>query len=225
MYDRRIKDKTLTLAVSGKLWDSSLVMVDRETQTLWSHLLGRAMRGPLIDSELRAIPSVMTDWKSWRASHPETTVVKMSRTVTNYRRGVMQGGELSNVLIGMARGEEARAWPFRELRKVKVVNETVFADGDGSGGVAVVVAYDESRGTAVIYRRKVNGRLLTFRLSEGGMLRDNETGSQWELLTGTARTGELKGQRLAAANGVISFELPWHTFYPKTKFWQPTTPR
>lgn len=222
MYDRRIKDRTLTLAVSGKLWNSSLVMIDRETKSLWSHLLGRAMRGPLIDSELNAIPSVMTNWKSWRTAHPETTVVKMSRTATDYRRNLIQRGELSRIVIGMSRGKQARAWPFRELQKVKTVNEVVFADESGSAGIPVVVAYDELRGTAVVYRRKVDDRLLTFRLTKKGKLLDNETESQWDLLTGMAKKGALKGKKLPAVNSVISHELPWHTFYPNTSFWRPS---
>ena len=39
--------KELTFMVSGMLWRDSLVMQDRETETLWSHVTGEAIRGPL----------------------------------------------------------------------------------------------------------------------------------------------------------------------------------
>ena len=42
-----VKDRKLTLCVSGKLWNRSLIMMDKETDSLWSHLLGEAMAGPL----------------------------------------------------------------------------------------------------------------------------------------------------------------------------------
>ncbi len=45
MYDRKVKDQTLTFAVSGLLWNSSLVMLDQETGSLWSHILGTCERG------------------------------------------------------------------------------------------------------------------------------------------------------------------------------------
>ena len=218
MYARRVKDKTLTFAVSGKLWQFSLVMIDRETETLWSHLLGRGMRGPLIDTELKVVPSVMTDWKTWRTTHPETTVVKMSRTSQNYRRGLMQG-EDSRILIGMTKGKQARAWRIQELRKVPTVNEVVFSDKDGSGGIPVIVAYDEERGTVVIYNRKVGDRTLTFHL-EKGMLQDAETRSKWDLLTGVAKTGPLKGKRLSAEIGIVSLQDGWHDFHRKSSYWR-----
>ena len=47
MYASQVEEQTLTFAVSGMLWKRSLVMVDSETKTLWSHLLGKAMRGKL----------------------------------------------------------------------------------------------------------------------------------------------------------------------------------
>ena len=45
MYARDLDGKTLTLGVSGKLIRNSLVMFDRETDTLWSHLTGEALEG------------------------------------------------------------------------------------------------------------------------------------------------------------------------------------
>ena len=60
------------------LWESSLVMVDSETKTLWSHILGEAMQGPLQGETLEVIPSVMTEWKNWISKYPESTVMFMS---------------------------------------------------------------------------------------------------------------------------------------------------
>jgi len=45
IYARRVGDRTLTFIVSGKLWRDSLIMMDRETRTLWSHVAGEAIHG------------------------------------------------------------------------------------------------------------------------------------------------------------------------------------
>ena len=58
--------------VSGMLWRDSLIMMDRETETLWSHVTGEAIRGPLEGTRLEAIPVAHTTWKPWRAAHPDT---------------------------------------------------------------------------------------------------------------------------------------------------------
>ena len=44
MYARTVQGRTLNFAVSGLLWENSLVMVDDATESLWSHLLGEAMQ-------------------------------------------------------------------------------------------------------------------------------------------------------------------------------------
>jgi flavorubredoxin len=110
VYARQVDDQTLTFAVSGLLWNRSLVMVDEETSSLWSHLLGEAMDGPLKGKVLRSIPSTMTDWTTWKSRHPESTVAVMGRTMNHYRRRMHhQGAEL---LIGLTSDQESRAWPF-----------------------------------------------------------------------------------------------------------------
>ena len=86
MYARRVNGRTLTFGVSGMLWQDSLVMYDVETRSLWSHLLGEAMAGPLKGTVLGQVPSVMVDWKTWKSRHPQTTVLNLSRTSAAYRR-------------------------------------------------------------------------------------------------------------------------------------------
>ena len=43
VYDRTVGSQTLTFGVSGMLFRDALVMFDRETDTLWTHVDGRAM--------------------------------------------------------------------------------------------------------------------------------------------------------------------------------------
>ncbi len=75
--------ETLTLAVSGKLWNRSLVMVDTETESLWSHLLGKAMEGELKGTVLETLPATMVSWQSWKADHPATTVTASGMTTSS----------------------------------------------------------------------------------------------------------------------------------------------
>lgn len=220
MYDRRLEGKTLTLAVSGKLWQNSLVMIDVETKSLWSHLLGRAMRGKLIDKQLKPIASVMTDWKSWKKSHPETTVIKLDRSSPfNFNRRKVQY-DSALLVIGMTRNRKARAWRLDDLKSIRLVNDVAFADANGIDGVPVVVVYHEAHGTAVIHGRKIDDRVLTFRLNEG-RLQDVETKSEWDLLTGTATTGELIGKQLPAIHGIVSYDDAWSKFHKDSTYWKP----
>ena len=71
MYARSTPERIVTLAVSGKLWNHSLVMVDQETGSLWSHLLGRAMSGPMKGTNLKTLPGLDDRLENVAADAPE----------------------------------------------------------------------------------------------------------------------------------------------------------
>lgn len=212
MYDRRIKDRTLTLAVSGKLWANSLVMIDKETSSLWSHLLGESMQGKLTGTVLTQIPSVMTSWKQWKKRYRRSTVVKFSKTSFMYRMLEFDASE--KMLIGLAENGLSRAWRLHKLKLQPVVNEDF-------GTRPIVVAYSKEMGTTVLYGRRVGDRILTFHWVDGKLM-DMETKSIWNLLSGEATSGSLKGKRLPRLPGTVSFAHAWRSFHPESTYWQPT---
>jgi hypothetical protein len=80
VYARAVAGRLLTLGVKGDLWQDNMVLYDAETWTLWSQKTGEAKRGPLLGWRLQSLPSVLTDWKTWRDRHPDGTVVLFERT-------------------------------------------------------------------------------------------------------------------------------------------------
>ncbi len=77
VFQRRYRTRTLRFGVSGLLYNSNLVMFDRETGSLWPQLLGKAISGESIGKRLDILPSVYTSWAEWAKVHPETTVVSL----------------------------------------------------------------------------------------------------------------------------------------------------
>ena len=81
VHARRVGDRTLSFIVSGKLWRNSLVMMDRETESLWSHITGECLEGELTGQHLEQLPSVQTTWEQWSQAHPDTRALKKSEEV------------------------------------------------------------------------------------------------------------------------------------------------
>ena len=211
VYDRSVNGRTLTLAVSGLLWEHSLVMIDKETQSYWSQLLGQSMRGKLTGSVLKTIPSVMTDWESWHRRYPASTAAVMSRTAQEYRSKQHTSDEL--LLIALALNGQSRAWKLQSLRDHPVVNDRL-------GDVGVLVVRDTSSGTAVLHGRRVGRRNLSFEWKDGTLI-DRETGSAWDLITGEAVHGPLTSSRLPVLPGMISYSHAWMVFHPESTYWKP----
>jgi len=199
----------LNFAVSGMLWNRSLVMKDMETGSLWSHLLGLCMRGPLEGAELALLPSMITDWKTWLSRHPQTTALNLSRTSTNYLSEFYK--DPSKFGVAMAEGGEARAWSFADLIKQPVVN-------DAFAGKKIVVLFQKSSSTALIFERTLGGRTLTFGWVDG-KLQDEQTHTLWDIASGVAISGELMGQALQPALGIVSYAKAWRVFHPNSTYW------
>ena len=49
-----------------------LVMYDRQTDSLWSQLIGEAVDGPLKGTKLEFVPSWQTTWSDWKTQYPDT---------------------------------------------------------------------------------------------------------------------------------------------------------
>ena len=209
VYARQVKDRKLTFAVSGMLWQSNLVMMDQESGGLWSQILGTCMQGPLEGAQLATLPSTMTDWNTWRRHHPRTTVLVMPRTSERFRREIYR--EASKYVLGVASGRKARAWPFDQLYFVPVLNDSFL-------GVPIVVAFHSESGSAYIYDRRVDGQTLSFTFRNGALV-DEQTGTKWSWATGKARTGELHDRQLKPLVGLVSYRRAWEEFHPKSQFW------
>jgi hypothetical protein len=156
VYDRRVSGRRLTFLVSGKLWRNSLVMQDEETGSLWSHVSGEALDGPLKGERLRKLHAVQTTWQKWYAEHPESRVLVKPREIegsryedyardpdrfgiirTHHQLGKLPGKTLVH---GVARGDDAVAVPDDALGggervRVKLEEEPVVVYRAADGGV------------------------------------------------------------------------------------------
>ncbi len=186
-------------------------MQDQETNSQWSHMLGRAMAGPLKGTSLDLIPCVMTDWRQWLESHPDTTVTILPRTAPSFTREMIR--DPSRFVLCLVRRGESRFWQFDRLLRQGVVN-------DQFEGLDLVVVYDGNSRSATAWNRQLDDQLLSFHAAAGKIV-DSETQSTWDLQRGKAIEGTLAGKQLLAVPAVVSFREAWMRFHPETTEWKP----
>lgn len=148
--------------VSGLLYNSDVLMYDRQTESLWSQLRRQAISGPLKGRQLQQLPLLNTTWADWLARHPDTRVLSRD---TGHRRDyaadpyagyeqspqVMfpvrfraQGYHPKERVLGIELDDVARAYPLSELAR----GPAEFADR--VGGRAVTVRYHDAHDAAEI---------------------------------------------------------------------------
>ena len=83
VYSATIDDQPRTFGVSGLLYNSDVLLYDRETQSLWSQILSTAISGPSKGKKLTPLSVSHTSWKDWKDTHPQTDVLS---TNTGFQR-------------------------------------------------------------------------------------------------------------------------------------------
>ena len=61
--------------VSGLLYNSDVLLYDRQTESLWLQIRKQAIAGPLKGQQLQQIPLEHTRWSDWRARYPHTLLM------------------------------------------------------------------------------------------------------------------------------------------------------
>lgn len=239
VFDRVVEGlgapRELTFGVSGFLYRNNLVMYDHQTNTLWSQVLGEALRGAQRGTQLNFYGSSLSTWSEWQAAYPETRIVsaeslslRADEIVDPYAgyyssgaAGFDTGAERDSTLpakqlvAGLVLGGDARAYDLATLADQTVVNDTV-AD------TPVAVLYDRAFSTAHTYRRTLDNQTVTFDAATPGTVVDRETGSQWDIRSGEAVSGPLAGQRLDRLSAPLVFWFAWTDIYPQSDVYNPT---
>jgi hypothetical protein len=224
VYSRKIDDQEYTFGVSGKLVRNVLVMYDRQTESLWSQLLGEAIQGELQGKKLEYLPSFQTTWSDWKTQHPETLALRKGYYGDRdpYQRYYQSGqtgviGEtfsddrlyIKEFVIGVELSEAAIAFPFSELNDQPLVNYTL-------GDDHILVLFNHDTGLGIVYDRQIGDKVLTFERLDDQTLRDLETKSVWNEMEGKALDGPLAGQMLERIKSTASFWFGWKDFHPET---------
>lgn len=180
-FDRSafVRGKTVRLGVSGLLYNSNLVMWDRETESLWSQMRLEAVAGAekATAAPLRGVLEMT--WKAWKALHPDTLVVsKKTGHARDYQHYPYRDyrTDHSNTFRSTNPKPDAR-FENKDLVFGVVVNgrakayawDRVFAKlGDSGvimdevGGVPIVIVFHRSSRYFHAFDRRVSGKALGF---------------------------------------------------------------
>jgi hypothetical protein len=245
-YDRRVDGRVLEFGTSGRLWNSALVMYDRQTETLWSHFTATGIVGELTGVELETLPVATVAWGTWRDANPDGLVLSRDTGFErDYGRNPYLGyddvdgtpflfdGEVDGRYTAMTRivgveiDGDAVGVPLSALRADGVVGaaigdtELVFfwQPGTASALDANDVAAGADVGATGVFVPEADGTSLTFAAGDEGFV-DAETGSTWNLF-GEAVDGELAGSALEAVPHVDTFWFAWAAFLPDTEVVEP----
>ena len=120
----------------------------------------------------------------------------------------------TELVMGVAVGDQSRAYPLSVLFNEQLVNDTI-------GDVPVLVSFCSLCGSGAVYERTVGGEVLEF--AESGLLYrsdelfyDVQTNSLWSSFINTSVSGPSEGHELADLSWSITEWGQWRSTHPKT---------
>jgi len=217
-----------TFGVSGKLYNSNIIPYDRESNSNWVQMLAQSVNGNKKGEFIEVSAVLETSWATWKAMHPDTTVLSNQQGFSRNYNSYPYGSYLSdtNLLFSVA-NEDSRLHPKARVlginnngvNKVYPVSDftaDIEVINENPGASAYVVVGSSTLSFAIAFSSiATDGTELTFTAIQNALpavMVDNE-GNEYDAL-GTAVTGARTGQQLVLESDFIGFWFAWVAIHP-----------
>ena len=232
-WDAFADSSNKTFGVSGLLYNSNLILYDRETRSLWSQMLEQSVNGDVIGTIPDKRQIIETTWATWKAMYPDTLVLSrdtgFSRDYDRYPYGSFKTDDSiffqvanrdsrlheKERIVGVRVDDKTKVYPVHEFPEhTEAVNDEV-------DDVSIVAVGNSEKNFAVIYNRQLaDGTVLEFSGVSDSLpvvMEDNE-GNQWDIF-GTAVSGSRAGEQLAKTDSYIAYWFAWAAFFPEAEIY------
>jgi len=210
-------------------WRNGIMVIEHKDGTLFSALSGVAFAGKRKGTQLKPVPTVVSDWGWWTKRYPESVAYHMFNRYVPTEAPLKQSAASSKSrgkadprlaaderVLGLRVGVETKAYRVADLQKAVVL-------ADKLGDQACVLLSHAATKTAAAYSPVATppqvgpkARVLTLSATEEGVFTDKQTGSTWDI-AGRGVAGPLQGWTLGWLDGVEVKWYAWAAEFPSTR--------
>ncbi len=116
--------------VSGLLHNNDLIMYDRNTESIWQQITGRALAGPRRGDVLDAVPVSMHSWADWLESHPGAAVLAPPAGPEGYVKNVYGDYASSDRLLFPVSVQDARLHAKKVIYGIELDGRAIAVESD-----------------------------------------------------------------------------------------------
>ncbi|WP_299552022.1 DUF3179 domain-containing protein [Seonamhaeicola sp.] len=223
------KEKT-TFGVSGLLYNSNLILYDRNTDSNWSQMRLQCVNGALIGDTPEITRIIETNWLTWQALYPNTKILSLdtgfSRDYNRYPYGDYKINHQRFIFTASPSNSslpsKERVFAIIEEEKSKAYQFSKFKNGkafkDLFNGKEHLVVGNEHLITAF----KLDGTHANLEFEydfndSKTFFKDNENNT-WNVF-GEAISGPRTGEVLDNSKAMVSFWFALAAFYPNPEIY------
>ncbi len=167
VFSREFGKNVLEFGVSGLLYQSDVLMYDRQTESLWSQLGMEAVSGPMVGTALEWMPSEQMTWAQWKQEYPQGRVLYIQTGFQRNYAGTAYASyhespetifpvprhrtelKQKELVAGIIVNGQAKAYPIARLEKQQKFTDLV-------GGTELSIDY-ERNAKQVTIQNKLTG--------------------------------------------------------------------
>lgn len=190
VFDRRYRDQALSFGVSGLLYNSDVLMFDRQTRSLWSQLGMAAVSGEFAGTELKWLPSEQLTWEAWKERYPEGEVLNANTGHNRDYKNLPYGGYLKSLSTMFPYSGTREEFPPKTWVTGVIIN--------GQAKAYPLAEFPEDHWI----EDQISGHSLRIRY--------NSSESRFSI-------EDSEGKSLPS---VQAYWFAWQAFYPKTQIWK-----
>jgi hypothetical protein len=234
LWESNSSPENLTWGVSGLLYNSNLILYDRDTDSNWSQMLERSVQGERQDEIPVKLKVIEMTWGAWKKLYPDSKILSEStgfdRDYNTYPYLGFRNNE--NILFPISNIDN-RLHPKTRVAGIrsdqntsKVFQIDRFSNGievintDFNGNPIVVIGSKDMRFGSIYSASTADGVTQTFEALQDqlpAVMRDQE-GNLWDVF-GRAVSGNRVGEELAKTESFTAYWFAWAAFYPNAEIY------
>lgn len=192
VFDPHVADGILEFGVSGLLYNSDVLMYDRESESLWSQIERQAVTGARRGTKLELVPATHTTWGRWSEENPDGLVLSRD---TGHRRDYDKD-------------------PYLSYASTPGTMFPVSSEDDRLAGKEMVLGIEHAEAAIAFPLASLAGLPMPIRTAVG----EREILVYYFADSETAFATSLKGEQIPAT---LAFWFAWSAFHPETVVWEP----
>lgn len=222
-----------TFGTSGFLYNTNLILYDRNTDSNWSQLRLECVNGSLIGDKPTLTQVIETDWATWQLLYPNTKVLSLntgfSRNYniypygdyrTNHDRFLFPATPTNSALPNKQRvfaiidnmeNDTSKVYQFSNFENGKVFKDTFY-------GNKYLIVGNENLITAFILNGDYVNLDFEYDFTTSGTFFKDDEGNKWSVF-GEAMTGPRMGEKLTPTRSLISYWFAIAAFYPNPEIY------
>ncbi len=214
VMNRQFKQSNFTIRASGYLFQDNQVLIDESSDTFWSQMLIKCIKGKYAGERIKTFHFVETKWATVKDYFPDALVFT-NASVSNKSSKVSSKKEdlnKDNLIFGV---------PDQKLKSNQNENVHLFPFQDFEDGIQLKSARISSEKVLIIGNKEkhfittyINNSNADFKAVQNQfpIIMEDSNNNKWDVF-GKAVSGPRKGEQLKSLPSFFALDWAWESFY------------